>query len=328
LPVGLLDKVFTNGDNFTAQHNSTPHGDEITQDFRETTQDIGGQMTVKAVLLAALLALGPAAVCMGQTPIPEAPTASGETGLFDLLTGETLPRGSWSFSLFYNNRDRLIDLEDAFYGDADDLEVEWNRTSAAVGYGITDRWEVAVQVPFYESFNFHHEEQFFGDTLDRSGPNNIRVGTNFQLFRNVDRNTAISVSGYVEPPTSDSDVAVEDTGFGFKGAAHVRDMVFNFGYRQPGDEENFDIPEEIHGGAGYVRRINEQFQWMSEIDYTLLTGGDADDTEARDALDLTTGGRLWFGGPNGRWAANFGVRFNLIGLSGVGAVAGLTFGAR
>ena len=35
-----------------------------------------------------------------------AASVTGETGLFTLLTGDTLPRGGWSFGLYYNNWDR------------------------------------------------------------------------------------------------------------------------------------------------------------------------------------------------------------------------------
>jgi hypothetical protein len=311
-----------------AHDDSTPRRDENTQRIFDNPQDIGGQMTVKAVLLTALLVLGPAALCMGQTPIPEAPTATGETGLFNLLSGETLPRGSWSFGLYYNNSDRLHDLDSNFFPDADDLEMEWHRISASLGYGITDRWEVAVQVPFYDSYSFQHDELVFGESLDTNGPNNIRVGTNFQFFQNAEMNSAASVSGFVEPPTSDSDVAVDDTGFGFALGAHMREFVFSFGYRQPGDEEEFDSPEELLGGFGYVRRINDRFQWVNELATTLLTGRDDEFIRMRNSLDLTTGGRYWFPATGGRWALNFGARFNLIGLSGVGGVVGLSFGAR
>jgi len=41
-----------------------------------------------------------------------APTACGETGLFTLLSGDTLPPGGWSFGLYYNDWDRLIDFSD------------------------------------------------------------------------------------------------------------------------------------------------------------------------------------------------------------------------
>ena len=41
-----------------------------------------------------------------------AATACGETGLFTLLMGDTLPAGGWSFGLYYNDWDRLIDFDD------------------------------------------------------------------------------------------------------------------------------------------------------------------------------------------------------------------------
>jgi len=41
-----------------------------------------------------------------------APTVCGETGLFSLLAGDKLPPGSWSFSLYYNDWDRLIEFSD------------------------------------------------------------------------------------------------------------------------------------------------------------------------------------------------------------------------
>jgi hypothetical protein len=284
-------------------------------------------MNVKAVLLTALLVLGPAALCAAQPPPAEAPTVTGETGLFTLPTGETLPRGTWSFGLYFNNWDRLFDPDDSFFGETDDIEVEWSRASANLGYGITDRWEVTVTVPFYDDYDFHHDEQFLDETLDVSGPNNIRVGTNYQFFRNEAMNAAASIIGFVEPPTSDSDVAADDTGFGFMLGAHVRELVFSFGYRQPGDEEDLDVPEELIGGFGYVRAVNDRFQWVNELSTTLLTGGDDTLVPGRNSLDLTSGGRYWFP-VNGSWALNFGARFNLIGLSGVGAVVGLTYGTR
>lgn len=49
-----------------------------------------------------------------------APTACGETGLFTLLSGDTLPQGGWSFGLYYNDWDQLIDFDDrVLEGDRD-----------------------------------------------------------------------------------------------------------------------------------------------------------------------------------------------------------------
>jgi hypothetical protein len=41
-----------------------------------------------------------------------APSACGETGLFSLLSGDTIPPGNWSFGLYYNNWDRIVDFSD------------------------------------------------------------------------------------------------------------------------------------------------------------------------------------------------------------------------
>ena len=37
-----------------------------------------------------------------------APTVTGETGLFTLIDGWTVPQGEWSFGFYYNNWDRLV----------------------------------------------------------------------------------------------------------------------------------------------------------------------------------------------------------------------------
>src|SRR5688572_26093161 len=37
-----------------------------------------------------------------------APTASGETGLFTGIVGDTLRQGDWSFSVYWNNYDYLL----------------------------------------------------------------------------------------------------------------------------------------------------------------------------------------------------------------------------
>jgi hypothetical protein len=62
-----------------------------------------------------------------------APTACGETGLFSLLSGDTLPSGNWSFGLYYNGWDKLVDFE-GLTSETD--PAEWARLSTALGYGV------------------------------------------------------------------------------------------------------------------------------------------------------------------------------------------------
>ena len=58
---------------------------------------------MKKVLMVLLLAT----CCVGALPVfaqeSSAPTATGETGMFTLIDGWTLPRGEWSLGFYYNN---------------------------------------------------------------------------------------------------------------------------------------------------------------------------------------------------------------------------------
>ena len=136
---------------------------------------------LKLLFLVALVGIWPILASAGEEA--NGPTVSGETGLFTLLSGETLPQGGWSFGLYYNNWDRLIDFDDDLFGD-NDLEpsVDWNRLSASLGYGITDRWEFSVMVP-YDDLEVDDDDLFFDDA-DASGLGNVRVGTKFRLTGN------------------------------------------------------------------------------------------------------------------------------------------------
>src|SRR6188474_1511962 len=102
---------------------------------------------LNVLVLVALVGLWPMVASAGEEA--NGPTVTGETGLFTLLSGDTLPRGGWSFGLYYNNWDRLLDLNIL----EEDKSVDWNRLSASFGYGISDRWEVSVMVP-YEDYKF------------------------------------------------------------------------------------------------------------------------------------------------------------------------------
>ena len=63
-------------------------------------------MRARSFWIAGLLAF--LAVAGAADTGANAPTVTGETGYFTLFTGVTLPRGGWSFGLYYNNWDRLV----------------------------------------------------------------------------------------------------------------------------------------------------------------------------------------------------------------------------
>src|SRR4051794_17924532 len=92
-----------------------------------------------------------AALALAATPLLAqggqwAPTVNGETGLFTLSSGQNAPGGTFTFGLYANNWDRLIDLKGI--DDSDDLNFDWTRISGSIGYGVTDSIELSLAVPY------------------------------------------------------------------------------------------------------------------------------------------------------------------------------------
>ncbi len=241
------------------------------------------------------------------------PSITGETGYFSLLSGSTLPQGGWSFGLYYNNWDRLVAPVATPPGFTNDLAYDFHRLSASAGYGFTDRFEVSVLLP-YDILDGSENQtlglvngRLFINEVDASGIANARVGAKWNLYSEDDSH--FGLNAFVELPTGDEDegVVTGDTGFGLGLAYDVRGWVLNLGYRDPGDADNFDVPEEILAGVGYVFDVNDRLAWITELSATIYNGGDA---KPDDDIDLTTGGRLWFG-EGSNWSFNFGFRTNL-----------------
>lgn len=92
-----------------------------------------------------------------------APTACGETGLFSLLSGDALPEGGWSFGLYYNNWDALIDFSDPTVEGSTDAEL---RKVAEILYGVaceqTERFSPETQKAL--------DDLFLGLGAERPGP--------------------------------------------------------------------------------------------------------------------------------------------------------------
>src|SRR5581483_6775209 len=93
-----------------------------------------------------------------------APTWSGETGLFNTVTANTLHRGDISFSVYAQNYRLLAAPAREFALPSArkyrDYGYDLDRFSASIGYGLTDRWEVSASLPF---------EKIHGDGGDRAG---------------------------------------------------------------------------------------------------------------------------------------------------------------
>lgn len=285
-------------------------------------------------LMALALAAAPAVSQQAS-----APSVTGETGLFTLLDGQTLPQGKWSFGIYYNNWDRLvapIPGGGLLAPLSDDWDYDWNRLSASFGYGITDRFELSVMLPWEDLSASDNNRlgyvngRLFENRIDGSGIGNVRLGGKYRVFGGPEAERSMAVNAFIELPTGDEEegIVTGDTGWGLGANWNLGTRwVFGVGYRDPGDADRFDVAQEFTAGVGHVATLNDRFDWITELAATLYQGGDS---RPDDAFDLTTGGRYWFG--DGKtWAVNFGLRLELAQLSDtdehcpIGGLLGLTF---
>ena len=265
-----------------------------------------------------------------------APTMTGETGLFTLFTGQTLPQGNWSFGLHYNNWDRTV-IRDAFAAPNSQFSSQWDydlhRLNASVGYGITDNFELSLMLP-YDSLDASDNNRFgrvngrsFVNRIDADGVGNLRLGAKWRVWQEGDNRLALNA--FIEAGGDDDEgIATGDTGFGAGLAYEKSNWAFNLGYRDPGDPDNgFEVSQELLAGVGYAASVREHFDWITELAITSYLDSDV---EQDDAYDLTTGGRLWFGEAKD-WAFDFGLRTNLEHLSDtdefcpIGGLVGIAF---
>ena len=275
-------------------------------------------MRAKHLVVAATLVLLPTAALAGEQA--NAPTATGETGLFTLFTGDTLPQGRGSFGLYFNNWDRLIEAGD----DETEISLDWSRLSASFGYGITDAWEISVMAP-YEDFDLDADDFPFDSDPDASGFGRVRVGTKFRVAGAPGDATTMAINLFVEAPTGDEDDVPDgdETGFGAGLNWRASNWVFNIGFHDSGGPA-FD--QEVIGGIGYAGAVSDRLDWITELAVTAQVG----DAPLEDAIDLTTGGRYWFG-EDGNWAFNYGLRLNVAEISDIdehcpiGGLLGLTY---
>jgi OmpA-OmpF porin, OOP family len=274
-----------------------------------------------------------------------APSVSGQTGLFETVTADTLRRGTWSFGIYYNNYDYLAaparELAPLSRRTYRDMDVEHDQISASIGVGLTDRWEVSAMIPHIRIENnagdlagYVNGYPYVGEFSDRGlGP--IRLATKIGLSP-IDNPTRFALSAFVGLPTGDDDSGIATGGTDFGIGLHATRGSGNLAlaYVARGDRSgnaivgprNFEIPNEVHLDLGWNRPIGRTTNWISEVNSTFYTGGDrSPDTP----VYLLTGLRHWFG--TSGWALNAGVRANATmwrsdnNSCPIGGLVGLTF---
>ena len=265
-----------------------------------------------------------------------APTSSGETGLFTGLTGDTLRQGDWSFSVYYNNYDYLAapapELRPRSRRSYRDLDVEDSRLSVSLGYGLTDRWEIAASIPYVmldanagDLAGYVNGYPYIGK-FDDNGLGNLHIGTKFALLDPTVSAANLALSLFVDVPTGDDDSGISSGNPGYGVGLHWNRGVFSFGgtYAITGDRDldrddfdfplntpiinDFDVSDEIRLDAGLNIPLSfwSTTNWVSEINAILPTGGDR---EPEEIVYAVTGIRHWFG--TSGWGLSAAVRSNV-----------------
>jgi outer membrane protein OmpA-like peptidoglycan-associated protein len=306
-------------------------------------------MKLKWLGVIALAGLVPAMAMAQDGEQANAASITGETGLFTLLTGDTLPQHGWSFGIYYNNWDRVIDLDRSFsLNNKGQLSLDQNRVSASFGYGITDRWEASVSVPFD---NYKYDENDTRVHLDTGGglsQANVRLATKFRLAGAPGDRSTLALNGFVDLATGKEEVASKDTGFGIGLDWRLSRWVINVGYADLGKQtlpvrggllncEPFPLcaqfgaadrkHQAITAGIGYVIPVSARFDWINEVNAEFANGNN---NLYRDWYDFTTGARIWLG-EDEHWALNLALRTDLNQLNTIsehcplGGLVGFTY---
>jgi outer membrane protein OmpA-like peptidoglycan-associated protein len=257
-----------------------------------------------------------------------APTHSGQTGLFETVTADTLRRGQWSFGVYFNDWDLTAgearDFAPPSAREYQDMSYDLYRLSASIGVGLTDRWEVSAMLPWDRIVSngddragfingFLHEGEF-----TESGMGAVRLATKFGLTPN-DAPTRFALSGFVDLPTGDDDSGIATGGTDFGVGAHVTKGIGTaaFKYIARGDREDdnvvagtndVSIPNEFRFDAGLNIPIGMfgTTNWVNELNTVWYTGGDR---APDNPVFLVSGLRHWFG--TSGWSLSAGARWNV-----------------
>lgn len=283
--------------------------------------------------LICLVVVSPAFAQMGMTMTREdqlaqvAPSSSGQTGLFETVTADTLRRGDLSFSIYFNDYDLLAGPAREFAPLSArpyrDMSYDLYRLSASVGYGITDRWEISAMVPWDRLVaNGGDRAGFINGWLYRgkftdSGLGDVRLATKFGVTP-AGSTSRFALSVFTDLPTGDDNGGISTGSGNFGLGAHWTGGIASLAatYKVVGDRDESNIgggadeslPNEIRldGGLNVPLRWWRTTNWISEINARFYNGGG--DHAPDNPIFLVTGVRHWFGSSG--WALNAGLRFN------------------
>lgn len=258
-----------------------------------------------------------------------APSSSGQTGLFETVTADTLRHGDLSFGIYYQDYDLLAAPAPQSFRPLTarryrDMSYDLYRLSASVGYGLTDRWELSLMAPWDrikgnggDRVGFVNGWLYQGRFSD-SGLGPVHIATKFGLTP-ADAASRVSLSAFADLGTGESKSGLssgnQNFGIGLQWTHGIASI--DGSYKIVGDRSSNDVnygttsmklPNEfaLNGGLNVPVGWWHATNWISEVNTKWYTGGDF---HAKAPIALVTGFRHWFG--TSGWALNAGARWNV-----------------
>ncbi|MFA6958000.1 MAG: OmpA family protein [Thermoanaerobaculia bacterium] len=255
-----------------------------------------------------------------------APTFTGATGLFDIITADTLTQGDWSFSTYFNQYQYLaapaLELQPPSNRPGHDMDFIQDEFTASIGYGLTDRWELTLGMPYVtldqnadDLAGYINGYPYTGKFTDND-IGNLRVGTKFGLLDSGSSKLALSAFWDVNTGHEDSGIATgrPEYGAGLHWTSGMVTAAAEY-FMRPDRRAStspegidFDMSDEVSLGVGlnYPLSTFNPTNWVTELNSTIYTGGER---QPDDIVELATGLRHWFG--DSGWGVSAMVRSNL-----------------
>jgi outer membrane protein OmpA-like peptidoglycan-associated protein len=202
---------------------------------------------------------------------PATTTFLGDTGLWFVPTGETLPAKRFSAAGFFINHD----FSESF---TDVAEYSGN-----FGYGVTDRIELFGRVPFHRRIDSDaRPPAVYGAPMDfpyindgwQTGFGDINIGAKFNLlapYRRENRGPAVAVRAAVKLPTSS-----DDDGLGTGKTDFMLDAIVSKelngvelsgfgGFMFRGQPDDIELSNGLRWGVGFAAPTRSRLRFVGEL---------------------------------------------------------------
>jgi outer membrane protein OmpA-like peptidoglycan-associated protein len=258
-----------------------------------------------------------------------APTSSGETGLFNVITADTLRRGDWSFGVYYQNWGLDAAPGPFIIPSArphKNMGYDLDRVNGSVGYGLTDNWEISASLPFDRirgnggDRNGFINGFYYQGKFSDSGAAPLHLATKLS-FGAPSATSKFAVTLFADLPTGNKDSGISTGATNFGAGLHYTSGQFTVGgsYTIVGDRSanHSDFPTLVPDSASLPNEALFEFgwnhplhfwrttNWITEASTKAYTGGDH---KPQSPIILVTGLRHWIG--DSGWSVNGAVRWN------------------